>query len=244
MPGGRDRSRREGEKAVTRTPLRLAGLLAAVVAGALGASPVTAALLQFEFTTTVDATDFGLSSAEPLVIRYRYDPATLPLVIEFGPPASRRIYGPVYGVALIGGDVVSIEGQLGVDDDNYGHDAYDFYAASYVADTSVTGSVNGISISYFDLYLLDQTAPTSMLASLDPPSATAFASEASLVRVDLHDYFNSYVATRDFAPAEHGLFSFTVPEPAAASTALAALGALAGVASRARGRRGGALRRA
>jgi hypothetical protein len=52
------------------------------------------------------------------------------------------------------------------------------------------------------------------------------------VRVDFRDFYNQKVVTRDFAPIEFGLFDFTVPEPGAAGSALAAAAALAVVARR------------
>jgi len=127
---------------------------------------------------------------------------------------------------------VSFVAQLAIDDENNGHDSYSLDAASYLANTTVTGSVSGISVSSFNLYLLDQTQPISMLSSLDPPAPAAFAYQASLVRAYFSDYSNQKVVIRDFAPVEFGLFDFTVPEPGAAGSALAAAGTLAVVARR------------
>jgi hypothetical protein len=202
---------------------RIRGIAFAILAAACLAPAVgRAEMLQFDFTALVDATDFGLSESEPLLIRYRYDPLVVPLVVELGTPVVRRIYGPVPGLFAIGGDVVQIEGQLSIDDENSGHDSYNFYAANYVVNTSVYGSVNGTPIHAFSLYFLDQVPPTSMLTSLDPPDSTAFAGGASLVRATFRDFPNQKVVLSDFAPAEFGLFAFVAPEPGASASAWAA----------------------
>jgi hypothetical protein len=201
---------------------------------AAGAGAARAATLEFVFSTTVDATDFGLSASEPITIRYRYDPITVPLLYELGTPVVRTAYAPVEGRLLVGDDVVLIQGELALDDENSGHDAYDFVAASFLADTSVSGSVNGTPIRSFELYFLDQSAPTSMLGSFVPPATTNFADQATLVRVDFRDSGSS-IATRDFAPAQHGAFSFSVPEPPTAWQALA-IAPLAALAARRRRR--------
>ena len=201
-----------------------------------GAEPARAAMRAFTFSTTVDATTFGLSASQPVAIEYRYDPLTVPKTLEQGMPVVRTYYGPVHGRLIVGNDVVFIEGELVLDDENSGDDAYDFLGANYVADTSVSGSVNGTSIELVELYLLDQSAPTSMLGSFVPPSTTTFADQATLVRIAFRDHFNTKVGTRDFASNEHGSFSFTAPEPTTAwqTFAVAPLAALA-VARRRRG---------
>lgn len=210
--------------------------LAVIAALGLAPSVARATMLQFEFSTLVDATAFGLSASEPLLIRYRYDPFTVPLVAALGTPVVvRHLYGPVVGTFQVGGHVVRIEGQLSVDDENSGHDSYNFYAANNVANTSVSGSVNGTSIHGFSLYLLDQAPPLTMLSSLDPPATTGFAAQATLVRATFRDFLNQKVVQRDFAPAELGLYSFTVPEPGVAASGVATAGALGALLRRRRG---------
>jgi hypothetical protein len=79
----------------TRAAARLTGAAIAIVCCTGMASAARAEQLEFVFSTTLDATDFGLSSLEPFSVRFRYDPLTVPLVITLGNPAVRSIYGPI-----------------------------------------------------------------------------------------------------------------------------------------------------
>lgn len=216
----------------TRTAARLTGAAIAIACCIGTAAPARAEPLEFVFTTTLDATDFGLSSLEPFTVRFRYDPLTVPLVISLGAPAVRSIYGPIRAWLEAGGDVVQIEAQLAIDDENNGHDSFSLDAASYLVGTSLSGSIQGVGIRSMSLYFLEQSPPLTMFASLDPPGTVSFAVASTLIRLDVRG-FGSEVATRDFAPAQFGAFGFMVPEPAQGLQAIA-LAPLAWLARRRR----------
>jgi len=204
--------------------MRRAAILALAVSAVLGA-PASAVFTEFRMSTTVDATSFGLGAAEPAVIEFRYDPATVPIAYELGTPTVRIAYGPVPGRLLVGSDVVVLEGQLAIDDDNGGVDEYDYGAATFVQDETVAGAVNGADIRSVEVRFVDQEAVPDMLSSLAPPPGTSFQSKATFALFDFRG-FGSEVGTRSFTPPFGG-FVFSAPEPDALALGAAALGALA-----------------
>ena len=199
-----------------------------------------AVVTYFEFQANVDATGFGLSAAEPIAVLFSYDPLLTPIVISFGMPVVRTLYGPVDGSLEIHGEVVDLQAQVDVDDNNNGYDEFDFYAANYVEGTSVLGSVNGTDLNAFSLAFLDQSQ--SMFASTALPGSVDFDQAAQRVFVEFADFLNQKKVRTDFyLPADAGSFAFTnpAPEPASEPLALAALGALGLLVSRPRRRRAG-----
>jgi hypothetical protein len=205
---------------------RSGAILAFVAATALGAgAPASAILTQFRMSTTVDATSFGLGAAQHAVIEFRYDPATVPIVYQLGMPTVRIAYGPVPGRLLVGSDVVVLEGQLAIDDDNGGVDAYDYGAATFVEGETVSGAINGVDIRLVEVRFIDQEAAPDMLLSLAPPPGTSFQSKATFALFDFRG-FGSEAGTRTFDPPFSG-FVFSAPEPDAIALGAAALAALA-----------------
>jgi len=187
----------------------------------------------FEFQANVDATGFGLSASEPITVLFSYQPLLTPIVVSFGMPIVRTIYGPVDGSLEIHGEVVDLQAQVDIDDNNNGNDEFDFYAANYVTGTSVLGSVNGTDLNSFSLTFLDSSQ--SMFDSTALPESVDFAQAAQHVFVEFEDYLNQKQVRTDFyLPADAGSFAFTnpAPEPASEPLALAALGALGLLASR------------
>jgi hypothetical protein len=187
----------------------------------------------FEFQANVDATAFGLSASEPILVLFSYQPFVAPVVVSYGTPAFRTVYGPIDGAFEIGGQVVDLQAQVDVDDNNNGYDEFEFFAANYVVGTSVVGSVNGTGINSFSLAFLD--ASQAMFGSTALPASADFGQAAQHVFVEFEDYLNQKQVRTDFyLPADAGSFAFTnpAPEPASAPLALAALGALGLLASR------------
>lgn len=214
--------------------------IVALATAALCATSVLAPLtaraepLEFVFSTTLDATDYGLSATEPVEVRFYYDPSDMPFIADLGMPAVRTLYGPIETRLRVGGDTVVIDAQLAIDDENSGHDSFSLDAAGYLVGTSLSGDINGVDVYTFGLYFLEQSLPLTMFSSRAAPSTTAFASAATLIRVGFSEYYGPANATRDFAPANFGNFVFSVPEPSSAASAFASLAALAAAASRRR----------
>lgn len=190
--------------------------------------------LEFVFSTTLDATGYGLSANEPAEVRFYYDPSDMPFIADLGMPPVRTLYGPIETRLRVGGDTVVIDAQLAIDDENNGHDSFSLDAAGYLVGTSLSGNINGVDVYTFGLYFLEQSLPLTMFSSRAAPGTTGFASAATLIRFGFSEYYGPANATRDFAPAQFGSFLFSVPEPSRAASALAALGVLGAAASRRR----------
>jgi len=190
-------------------------VLVSVVLFVIGISGLAIAVpINFNFSATVDATDFGLSASEAVSIDYTYEPGTTPVHIDYG---FRVEYGPVYGTLSMGGDTVTINGRASIRDESlpFGDaDGYQFFAANYLVGTSLSGTINSIPVGYFSLKFLNQTT-LDMLNSTDLPSSTSFVADADLMRLHFkHRYGAQEEVLVEFPSSDD--FNFTakpVPEP-------------------------------
>lgn len=181
----------------------------------LVALPAYGTLIDFAFTSTVDATSYGLSSSEPLTINFSYDPGMAPFSITSNATGGMAGYELVVFYQL-GGDTLVVDSDLWVANDWPDYDAFSLAAGPTIPGTSVTGQLNGHGISHVLVDFLDYgTPPLTMLSSTSLPSDTAFASEAELIRIQIQPddgglqiFWESPPGSYSFTAAESG-----VPEP-------------------------------
>ncbi len=126
---------------------------------------VNAAMVNWEYSSTIDLTSFGGGSNETFRVNYFFDDAE----IDTNASSTLGAFPNVFGTALIGTDSLSFSGaSIGIENDNsYPYDLYKFSSTG-----AVTGSVLGTDILdiRFTLYDLD----ASMFTSDALPSDTTF----------------------------------------------------------------------
>jgi hypothetical protein len=195
---------------------------------ALFALPASPALVDFTFTSSVDATSFGLTGSEPLTISFSFDPTMVPFYSTSHGLGDEAAY-EVAATYQVGGYTMVTDSDLWIQN-RTDYDAFNLSAASYVPGTSITGQLNGYDLNSIFFDLMDLVAPYGMFGSTSLPSDTAFAGQATLIRVDMSTPAGTSGPRilQSFSP---GSYSFTaaesgVPEPASIALVGAGLAAL------------------
>jgi len=184
----------------------------------------------FTFSGTVNGTQFGLTSSEPLTVTWSYDPTQAPSTTLGGPPAFRALYDNISATFQVGTDVVTATALIDIDNNSPSDpgDEFDLTAATFLTGTTVTGSINGISVGGVDLAIEDLSAGATMFSSLALPTDASFASSANFIQVEIDSTGNSDEILNQLSSGSYTFTSSSAPEPgtlATCFTALLALGA-------------------
>jgi hypothetical protein len=214
---------------------RVLVLVALLVAAPLLSSQ--AAIVAFEFTTAIDATEFGLSESEPVAVRFSYDPVRALVLESFGNPAYLTAYGLVDGTLAIGGELLTIHGVASVLDADGLQEGFGYLVMGSQHGASIVGTIGRKPIDEFALGFSNYTE-FGMFASTELPSTTDFAALANSAELVFRDTTSGSEALAAFLlPSQAGAFSFNAPEPVSLLGGLAALGALAAASGALRGAR-------
>jgi hypothetical protein len=188
-----------------------------IVIAALVLFPATssASTVLFTFSGTADASGFGLSSSEPFSITWSYDP-TQPPFSTVGTPTFRAAYENIEATVQVGLYTVTTTSLIGVDHDNPGlgnDDSFLMSADTFLADTTIEGTINGITVGGYNLTILDENDPATMFSSTGLPTGASFVGSATLIEFSVSAQGSAAQIDQQLSP---GSFTFTasaVPEP-------------------------------